>query len=421
MKKLWNTIKSTTWRAAVSLNDGRLHLRRITGQRQIDVVCVTNMRDNIDRMNFLGGWRPKCGHFNGPRYWIKGINARTRALDVTAQDLKTPEGRAQARIYFLDAVRWAQQRGVLVILLAAGTKRLFEETKDFELTRQFPEWAERIGTQNGDLLTSLFPGIVFTIGDNGTVLLLEQETRRALRNSGLSQAARIAVFGPDGFLGDRMVQCLLDAGFTNLVGVATKADHMAEVASKYGIATFTSLEDMGRVDGVVACSHSDTVRLTAERVEMIRPADRKLFLVDVAEPNCMPKEEYLRCSHLVWRQNAGNAFSPFLQYVLGALSYSLFRLSRGITFGCFAEALAIAWAIKNCLLPANPKYHPEWFEVTEEKIMQVVSLFTALEFQMPDPPYNYTRRVKDYDLFLSAAQTTITSPAPAPGMAPVHH
>ncbi len=46
------------------------------------------------------------------------------------------------------------------------------------------------------------------------------------------------------------------------------------------------------------------------------------------------------------RQDAGNAFNPKLKYVLGMVSYKLFGLTQGVTFGCFAEAISIASALK---------------------------------------------------------------------------
>ena len=134
----WQTFLSMTWRFFVAVCDWRTHLRVITGRPAIDVVFITNMRDRIDRKKFLGRFRPECGHFNGPRYWFHGISGRTRALDVTARELMNPKIRKEAKKKFLNAVQWAGEYGAKVILLAAGTKRLFGRD-GAELKELFPD------------------------------------------------------------------------------------------------------------------------------------------------------------------------------------------------------------------------------------------------------------------------------------------
>ncbi|MEK7160569.1 MAG: hypothetical protein AAB724_00930, partial [Patescibacteria group bacterium] len=84
------------------------------------------MRDAVDRQRYLGKTHPSEGHFNGPRYWLSNISGRTRALDITTDEMRTIKGRRLARKQFADATSWAEQNGAKVILLAAATKRLFE-------------------------------------------------------------------------------------------------------------------------------------------------------------------------------------------------------------------------------------------------------------------------------------------------------
>ena len=91
----------------------------------MDAVFVSNIRDKVDRKN-LGKANPKDGHFNGPRYWIKGTAGRTRAIDTLTEELQTDEGRERAKKQIVSATEWTLQKGAGIILLAAGTKRLFE-------------------------------------------------------------------------------------------------------------------------------------------------------------------------------------------------------------------------------------------------------------------------------------------------------
>ena len=318
------TLLAAIWRAAVAVLDWRTHLRRLTGRPVVDVVFVTNMRDETDRRRYLGSWRPKSGHFNGPRYWLNGkVVGRTRALDVVTEDLTSSDGKKRAQELFIDATRWAKKNGAKVILLAAGTKRLFGE--------------------DGARLKTLFPDLTFTIGDNGTMFLLREETFRALEEAKLNPSfCKIGVLGPYGFLGEMIVGVLIEKGYVNIIGIGSNIHGLRRVHNEYGIKVCQNLSEMGQVDVAIACTHSEKVRLNAETIELIRRSGRKLLVIDVAEPSNLKHSEFLKCESVVIRQDAGNAHNPGMKYVLGAISYRMFRLSQGVTFGCFAEAMSLA-------------------------------------------------------------------------------
>lgn len=382
------------WRALVAVLDWRTHLRRLTLRPIIDVVFVTNMRDLIDRLLFLGNWRPAFGHFNGPRYWLGGkVAGRTRALDITADEMRTIKGRRKARELFISATQWAEKRGARVILLAAGTKRLFEG-------RELEE------------LKAMFPKMIFTIGDNGTVLLLVEETLRALKNAGLGRGCRIGVLGPYGFLGEVMTKKLVSLGY-EVVGLGPNPGGLEHVGKEYGIATCQSFVQMGKVDAVVACTHSEDASLTAERVEQIRWSNRKLLVVDVAEPSNLRYKEYQKCKKVVIRQDAGNAYSPRLKYVLGAISYRMFRLTRGVTFGCFAEALSIASALKRGGRTSELVGLIDWLTVDDSKMEIVKKMFEMEGFGIPSPRC-FGKPVESFNLALDekgAETQTVRIPA----------
>ncbi len=363
---------SRIWRFLVALFDWRTSLRHLSGQPIVDVVFITNMRDEVDRERFLGNWEPPEGHFNGPRYWFGNIAGRTRALCVTAKDLTTLAGRKKAKEQFVSAVDWAREHGTQIVLLAAGTKRLFGEQAE-ELKR-------------------LFPGIIFTIGDNGTTWLLRAETLRALQSAGLVPgSARVCIIGPTGLLGESMVAYLAGLGY-NIIGLCSSADS----TKKCDIEAYTSFEEVGKVDAVIACTHADAVCLAPETVEVLRKEGRKLLVVDVAEPSNMKRSQYRRCQHVVIRQDAGNAYSPRLTYVLGAASYKLFRLTQGVTFGCFAEAITIASELA-ARSNGDAIRLRDWLTVSERNISLVESLFAKHGFGIPSPRC-FGKPVTSFDL-----------------------
>jgi len=366
------------WRFFVAASDWRTIWRKLNGRTFVDVVFVTNMRDEVDRRRYLGKWHPPEGYFNGPRYWLGNIAGRTRALDITTDEMGKVSGRRKAREQFYAATQWAVDNGAKVVLLAATTKRLFEG----------PELAE---------LKAKFPDMIFTIGDNGTVLLLIKETLRALEAAGLKPGhSRIAVLGPYGFLGDITTCTLKNLGY-EIVGAGPNPGGLERVVEAYGIPVCQTLAEIGKVDAVVACTHSEKISLTTESVELLRHDNKKLLVIDVAEPSNLRYREYQKCKDVVIRQDAGNAYAPGLKYVLGAISYRMFRLTRGVTFGCFAEALSLAAALKR---GERIPREVDWLTVNEGEMELVKEMFEKDGFRIPSPRC-FGQPVKSFDLNLA--------------------
>ena len=348
------------WRFFIALFDWRTHLRKLRGQPILDAVFISNMRDDVDKRRYLGKWNPKEGHFNGPRYAIGNVLGRTRIINTVTEDLLSDYGRERAQKQFIASTEWARGTGAKVILLAAATKRLFGD---------------------GEKLRGQIPELIFTIGDNGTVLILLNEIARAFGEAGLKpENSRIAVLGPYGFLGELVTKDLREKEYA-VIGVGPNYSALKRMVNAYGISVCRKFEEIGKVDAVVACTHSKKIRLNSLAIELIRRKNKKLLVIDVAEPSNLTLEEYDKSKRVVIRQDAGNGYSPKLKYVLGAISYKMFRLSRGVTFGCFAETLSIAAAIKR---GENVKDR-DWFFVNKENMQSVSLLFEKVGFTLPSP------------------------------------
>lgn len=350
------------WRFFVTVFNWRGVLRMILRRKQLDVVFISNMRDDDDRKNLLGWIHPSKGHFNGQLFWLKGkISGRLRLIDAIAEDLVVPSGRKKAQNQFLAAVKWAQKRGVKVILLAASTKRLFG--------------------RDGEKLKNLFPDLTFTIGDNGTAILLLKDTLRALRKAGLfPDNSRIGILGPYGILGEVVTEFLVKVGY-HVIGAGSDVTRLENMAKSYGIEICQNFEEMDKVDAVIACTHSEKIRITADNEKLIRRQNQKLLVIDVAEPANLSIEEYEKCNNVVIRQDAGNAYNPDLEYVLGRISYKRLRLTNGVIFGCFAESLALALALEQ----GEDIKNIDWFSVNNQNIDKISKLFERYGFQLPSP------------------------------------
>jgi predicted amino acid dehydrogenase len=184
----------------LAILDWRSHWRFWTGRATVDVVIITNVRDEQERHLFWGKLSPREGHSNGARIYLNGVAGRVRGIYVTAEELLTKSGRQMAKQQFINAVKWADKRGAKVVLLAASTKRLFG--------------------RDGAELKAMFPHLLFTIGDNGTALLLCQDIAAALHKAKLSKQSRVLVIGPYGILGTEVTKFLLAEGY-EVVGFGT--------------------------------------------------------------------------------------------------------------------------------------------------------------------------------------------------------
>lgn len=351
-------MQANIWEAAVSVCDWRTWKRILYRQAQVDVVFISNLRDDVDRKRYIGNRTPPLGHVNGARLNIKGVIGRMRWINVDSSEILSPSGRKKAKKQFISAAQWAADRGAKVILLAAATKRLFG--------------------QDGDEIIKMFPDIIFTIGDNGTAYLLIEEVFSALRLANLDQnTARIAVLGPYGILGNCVVNAIVSDGY-KVFGVGSNIVKLEELVTNQGIETTTNLEDLKNIDMVVACTHSKKTLLTSQAVEKIKRPDKKLIVIDVAEPSNFVVEEYQACRELAIRQDAGNGYSENLKYVLGSLSYQMLRLTDGVIFGCFAEALSIAYCLNN-----GDDIRRDWFNVNPNNIEFTRKMFEKIEFTVP--------------------------------------
>ncbi len=385
LSEVMHTLLGFLWRFFAALFDWRLILRVLARVKRLDVVCVTNMRDAFDKKLFLGNYKPPLGHFNGPRFYLKGTSGRTRAICSISEDILRANSQQIAKEQCVSAIEYCQEKGAKVVLLAASTKRMFG--------------------LDGKEIKDMFPGLLFTIGDNGTFFLLLSETLRAFNKSDLTpEKSRICVIGPYGFLGELMVKHLKERGF-KVVGLGSSISRLETMRKKYGIEISDSFENLGKVDAIVACTHSSQVRLTRSRIELIRNPQKKLLVLDVSEPSNMVKEEFNRCKDIVIRQDAGNGYSPRLKYVLGAITYKMFRLTRGVTFGCFMEALVWHKAIKE-----DPKddslTNLNLFSVNDENMGIISKLFAKYDVRIPYPR-NFGKKVRSFNLSLDTTSEII--------------
>ncbi|MGR5149499.1 hypothetical protein ACQKP8_23505 [Photobacterium alginatilyticum] len=363
------------WRFLLAASDYRRAPRLFSGRSKLDVVFISNVRDEKERALFFSPGASRMAIGMGPRVHINGVAGQLCGFNFTAEEMYSREGRKQAKLAFVEAVKWAQQQGAKVVLLAASTKRLFGH--------------------EGTELKKMFPDMLFTIGDNGTAHLLCSDVDRGLNNTSFTnQSPRILVIGAYGILGSAVCRHLHKQQH-DFIGFGANPVWLEKFAKETNYPTVNDLSEVGEVDMVVACTHGAESRLTVNTIEQLRRRNRKLLVVDVAEPANLERNVYAQCSDRVIRQDAGNAYSQDLHYVLGALSYKSLMLSRGTIFGCFAEAMALYHAIyqnNNAELRNR-----DWFDVSASNQAVIAEAFRSLHMGLPTP-HCFGREVLDFDL-----------------------
>ena len=329
------------WHILVNLADKSQWKRRLQQKEKVDVVFISNFRDDAERQKYLIRSQIGSKFIDGFRINMGEVYGRLKIINTDTYELLTTKGRRKAKQQFLSATGWAVKNGAKVVLLAASTKRLFG--------RDAKELKEK------------FPSTIFTIGDNGTVHLLLTDTLRAIERNDISKEnGQIAVLGAYGILGEAMVEALSVRGY-RVIAVGDNISTLAELKN---------------IDLVVACTHKKELQLTGEIIRTIKPKDKKLIVLDVAEPANLSKEEYQKNREFVIRQDAGNAYSKDISYVLGAFSYKKLSLSKGVVFGCFAEAMAIA---------SNHYEKRDWFEINNSNIEVIAKMFDEVGITVPTP------------------------------------
>lgn len=356
-------ILANLWRLACAIADWRAMWRWLNGQPAIDVAIITNVRDEDERYRFWGSCVPTGGHSSGARIYINGVAGRVRGIYVTAEEMLTKQGRQKAKMQFVNAVQWAEKRGAKVVLLAASTKRLFG--------------------RDGAVLKGMFPNITFTIGDNGTAQLLCDDIDHALAEADLAKKkSRILILGPYGILGTAVTEHLSDKGY-KLLGFGSNQYALDELAKLHPIEPHYEFDKLTDVDAVVCCTHSPDAKLTPEAIARLTKPYKKLLVIDVAEPANLDKNTYNEVQPHVVRQDAGNAQSEALTYVLGSFSSRMLHLKSNVVFGCFAEALSLHHGIYR-----NHNHRlltQDWFQVNNINRSLINEEFTSLGVTTPTP------------------------------------
>jgi hypothetical protein len=390
-----------------SIADYRRGLRLLTGQPKLDVVFICPLRDENERAALFHA-DAALSQQSGPRLYIKEVAGQIRYLNFTAAELAGCEGRALAKQAVIQAVRWAEQHGAKVVLLAGAIQGLFG--------------------RDGLALKQLFPSMLFTTGNNGITQLLCADVDQALRLTGLKyRQPRILILGADTRSGQALLAHLVANG-QQVLGVAQQPEACCpDTGHNTSTEISQDLQPCGPVDLVVHClSATETspknspsrLKLATTTIAALRRTGRKVVWLELAGSAMATQPLVAQCQSLLLPLTGGNAYAAGLHFVLGAFSYRPLRLAQGQLFGEFAEAMALFYGVYH---DHNHRIlNRDWFEVSPYNQALLAEAFYSLRIGLPQPHYA-AQPVTDFELALSplaVARTLVNQVVQPTGIKP---
>ncbi|MFA5155455.1 MAG: hypothetical protein WC453_03395 [Patescibacteria group bacterium] len=242
------------------------------------------------------------------------IGGEVVLLDLLTDAAGTKEGIRRGQLYLKSVVAYFVSRGIKTIVFAAATKRLPGRSG-----REFKE---------------KYPDLVFTIGDNGTILSFLRLVG-ALFGSAVASTDKIVVMGA-GFLGEAVIRQLLSYGCRQLVVFSSQ--HLALPAAVRLTDDFAAIGNSVKL--FISCTHLHRDRLDPQAFKSL--LSEQAVIVDVAVPPGVGARLMNALPPTVRRFSAGDFFLPTLKY---DFSPDILQFPAvGFWYGCFTEAIMLGLA-----------------------------------------------------------------------------
>ncbi len=261
-------------------------------------------------------------------------------INSFANDCISKAGIIKARKQFLSALEYAvDEFDVKIVLLAASTKRLFGKHIELKVSN------DGLLVDSGFTLSELFPNIIFTNGDNGTALILNQEIDFIIEKAGIASKNNSLLINGLGLLGLDSLEHIFEKNLNNeqIIVCSNHTKDLHELLLDRNIRIFPNMSAINhnettKITGIVNCTHNPASLISAENLRNIQNG-QPIYVVDVAVPYGFPEEEFKKCRN-VYRQDGGNAFiENGLEFYFNP---QLCGLVDNVLYGCFAETLSIS-------------------------------------------------------------------------------
>lgn len=274
----------------------------------------TSLVNRQDLVEELG--EPHNGFFNSLKFKFKDMLGEIVPLDIQPNDILEKTGFETGKKAMFYAVKYLVEAGAKVICFTASTKRL----------------PGKLGQE----IKKLYPEIIFTIGDNSTMISFI-----ALMNHFLSKLDKendaVACLGA-GFLGEQAVGTFLKHGFKKV----TLLSEQRVDCFPPGISVINSLENLPRdLKFLAGCSHKYQINPKTFSTLFAELA----VIVDVCVPPVVNFDVYKALPLGVSRYDAGDFYLRDVKY---QFKPSILRFPEPhFWYGCFTEAVMLNMAYQD--------------------------------------------------------------------------
>ncbi len=324
----------------------------------------TSPSNRLELIAELG--EPHDGFFNPLKFSFKEFLGEIIPLDIQPHDIFTKSGMIKGKAAMLNAVEYLVGAGAKVICFTAATKRL----------------PGKLGQE----VKTLYPEVIFSIGDNLTavsyLLLIERFLSQADKFD--CQNDQVAILGA-GFLGLQSIDILLAKKYQKITLVSEQklnglTKQIAVVDSPASLPNDIKI--------LMSCTHKykdvmDPQRLT----QQLHP---EAIILDVAVPPGISQKVFEALPPTISRFDAGDFFLDDVKYSFppSILSFP----DVGFWFGCFTEAIILTLA----LVDGEDLQEFNFFEINPEAQSMLLGYLKQEAVYLP--LFNFYRLDKELEL-----------------------
>ena len=326
-----------------------LKTKKIKKEEKPVIGIIANSTSPANRLDLIAELgEPDQGFFKPLKFSFKGFQGEIIALDIQPNEVLDKTGMIKAKNFMFNALKYLVDRGVKIVCFTASTKRL--------------------PGKFGQDVKKLYPNIIFSIGDNATIISYLTTIDYFAKNF-RPEIDQVACLGA-GFLGLISVKYLTDRGFQNVNLVTEqKLNGLAK-----NVKTFDVLKDLPKKNVLfLSCSHKYDIDPEILQKKLAPGA----VILDVAVPPGVKLEVFKSLNSGIKRFDAGDFFLEEIKYEFPPKILNFPTV--GFWFGCFTEAILLGLAIES----GENFSERNFFEVNEENLKLLRSLLAKEELSIP--------------------------------------
>jgi len=277
-------------------------------------------------------------------------------INLTANELMTKKGIKEAKeIIKIVISEYANKTDTF--LFAGSTKRIFK------------------GNKGQAILKKIAPNCLFTIGDNGTSILLIESIKKTIKENNLDKDSKILIVGATGILGLETLKYLYNKKFNEISIMTSNISNSIELSKTYsGINVISDYNNIKNLDLIITCTHNEYSLLNNKIISSIKHKNHKLSIVDVAQPSNVSPTIQLQSEKEINYTTAGNGYSLDIIYDKeNVITNKDIGFGDNEIFGCFSEAFV--------LTNENIK-KGNFFSVNETNISFILDLFKKYDINI---------------------------------------